>query len=201
MDGRATEVDEVENPRGWNPSTRVFSWPATVAFVVWTVVQPVLDAALLHESRAVGILQWIVGIAVILAVVLLLRYRSAAPYRLALSEARSENPDSLVYGIRLDPLKTPVGKEWGDSRQITWGLLRASADGVEITRPSGTIMLQRPWPEVTFSAPGIDIGSGDGAEEWWFAFVGDTGMFAGPHSPSERRSRIEKLQSRRPIAS
>src|ERR1700744_4048826 len=113
-----TDTTDAQRADAWSPVPRLFSWTGYTVFALWTIGQPVLDEALLRESRLIGLIQWILGSIVIFAAVLWRRYRSAAPYRLVVSTARSDYPDSLVFGVRLDPLTTPVGVEWDDSRKI-----------------------------------------------------------------------------------
>jgi hypothetical protein len=143
------------------------------------IAQPLIDG-LLQEPRWLALTQAIVGIAVVYAINYGYRYKHAADYRSTLVAARVAHAGSIVYGIRLDPLTTPVGVEWGDSRVIRWGFLRASSDGVEIVRSDGASLLRRPWSEIEFSARGIDVRFGADVEEWWFRVMSG----AGPWTPA-----------------
>ena len=195
-----TDVSEAQRADAWNPIPRLFSWAGCAVFALWTIGQPVLDEALLREPPLVGFTQWVLGSAVIFGAVLFQRYRDAAPYRAVVSAARSENPDSLVFGIRLDPITTPVGAEWGDSRKIRWGLIIGSSEGLRIVRSDGVVMLDRPWREFEFGVRGIDVTAGDEVEEWWFQLLSESGVWPRPVFVRRSRSRFLRLQAVRPTA-
>jgi hypothetical protein len=194
-----TDVSEAQRADAWNPLPRPFSWTGYAVFALWTIGQPVLDEALLREPPVVGVTQWVLGSAIIFGAVLFRRYRDAAPYRAVVSVLRSENPDSLVFGIRLDPLTTPVGEEWGDSRKIRWGVIIGSSNGVRLVRSDGVVMFDRPWSEFEFSIRGIDVTAGDEVEEWWFQLLSESGVWPRPVFGRRGRSRFLLLQALRPI--
>jgi hypothetical protein len=170
-------VTEAQEADARNPMPRILSWVPLTTMALWCIAQPLIDG-LQRYPRWFAISQWFVGLALIYAVAFGFRYKHAAPYRSMLSAARVARPGSFVYGIRLDPLTTPVGVEWGDSRMIRWGFFRAARDGVEIVRSDGVTLLVRPWNNVEFSARGIDVTSGPEVEEWWFRVTSELGPWA-----------------------
>jgi hypothetical protein len=193
-----TDTSEAQRADAWNPIPRLFSWTGYAVFALWTIGQPILDEALLRESRLVGFIQWILGSAVIFAAVLLRRYRSAAPYRAVVSAARSEYPESLIFGVRLDPTTTPVGVEWGDSRKIRWGVINVSSRGARIVRSDGVVMLDRPWSEFELSIRGVDVTAGDEVDEWWLQLLSESGVWPRPDFVRRNRSRFLRMQALRP---
>jgi hypothetical protein len=189
-------VSDAQKTDTWNLTPRILSRLPITAIVLWCIAQPLIDGVLQHPGwLSVGL--WIVGVIVIYAVVFGYRYQRAAPYRSMLSAARVARPGSIVYGIRLDPLTTPVGVEWGDSRVIRWGFLRASPEGVEIVRSDGASLLCRPWSEIEFSACGIDVRSGVDVEEWWFRVMSGAGPWARALSLHLSRQSIARMQELR----
>jgi hypothetical protein len=200
MDAVMTESDW-QRADAWDPVPRLFSRPGYVVFVLWTVFQPVLDVGVLHEPRIASTIQWLLGDALIFGAVVLRRYKDAAPYHFAISTIRSEAPDSLVYGIRLDPLTTPVGAEWGISSKIRWGLIAVSRHGVRIVRSDGVLMLDRTWSEFEFSVVGLDVVADGDVEEWWFTLLSESGIWPRPLVLSRNRNRFRRMTELRPAAS
>jgi hypothetical protein len=121
-------VNEAQDTESPSPGRRLILWAPLVVAGVWVIAQPLIDG-LLREPRWLALTQAIVGIAVVYAINYAYRYKHAADYRSTLVAARVAPAGSIVYGIRLDPLTTPIGVEWGDSRVIRWGFLRASPEG------------------------------------------------------------------------
>lgn len=160
----------------WNPVSSFLSWRSYLALAVWTVAQPLIDG-LLFYPRWLAFVQWLLGVGVIAGLFLRHRYVLAAPYRSKLAAVRADHPESTFYGIRLDPLTTPVGVERGDSRIVGWGLLGASPNGIEIVRSNGDVLLRRPWSSIEFATRGLDIRSETGVEEWWFQMLSDSGVW------------------------
>ncbi len=189
-----TEVRSRAVPEAWNPAPTFGSISSYIVFAFWTCVQPLIDGVWLREPPWLGLAQWFLGSVVIAVVALLGKYRRAAPYRSSLAVARAAHADSLVFGVRLDPLTTPVGTEWGDSRRLRWGLLRASPDGVEIVRSDGLAMLRRPWSGVEFSIRGIDVESASATQEWWFQLMSDSGIVPAALLVRTNRNRFLRLQ-------
>jgi hypothetical protein len=187
------EVQDTENPR---PGLRLISWAPLVVAGLWLVAQPLIDG-LLKEPRWVALTQAIVGIAVVYATIYRYRDKEAAHYRSTLVAARVAHAGSIVYAIRLDPLTTPAGVEWGDSRVIRWGFLRASSNGVEIVRSDGVNMLQRPWSEIEFAPRGIDVRTAPEVEEWWFRVLSAAGPWARAFSLQLSRKQIAKMEELR----
>jgi hypothetical protein len=191
-----SEAQDTESP---SPGLRLISWGPLVAAGVWVIAQPLIDG-LLREPRWLALTQAIVGIAVVYAVVFRYRYKHAAQYRSTLVAARIAHAESIVCGIRLDPLTTPVGVEWGDSRVIRWGFLRASSNGIEIVRSDGVNMLQRPWSEIEFAPRGIDVRTAPEVpevEEWWFRVLSAAGPWARAFSLQLSRQQIAKMEELR----
>lgn len=165
---------------------------------LWFIGQPLLDNALLRERHWVGLVQFLLGVVVIEAVILWFSYSYGAPYRAALSRVEAANPDALVVGVRLDPLTTPVGAQWADSRDVGWGVLIVSNHGARIVRSDGVVMLDRPWSDFEFSIAGIEVSATPQVEEWWFTLVGDAGMSLRPFFTTRSRRRYRQMKAMRP---
>ncbi|WP_426515578.1 hypothetical protein ACPPVQ_13300 [Diaminobutyricibacter sp. McL0618] len=146
---------------------------------VWTIAQPLING-LLGNPRWLGVTVWVFGLVVFAGLYTATRYSLAKPYREVLRAARASHPDSVVFGVRLDPITTPVGVEWGDSRLIQWGLIRAAPAGIEIVRSDGTTMLARPWDEVELASDyqtRLYVRTAETSEEWWIPQISDSGIW------------------------
>jgi hypothetical protein len=186
-------VSDIQDAEAWNPVSSLISWRSYFAVGVWTVAQPLIDG-LLFYPRWLALVQWLLGVGIIAGLFLRHRYRLAAPYRSKLAAVRADHPDSEFYGIRLDPLTTPVGVERGDSRAIDWGVLGASPDGIEIVRSNGEVLLHQPWSAIEFAIRGIDVRSETGTEEWWFQMLSDSGVWPRLSVLRVGRSHFERMQ-------
>jgi len=173
-------------------------WIPYVVFVLWTVAQPALGEGLMRESRLVAFLQWLAGCIIIYAGLFAVQLRRTAHYRSALQDARRAHPDSEVFGTRLDPLTTPVGVEWGDPRNIRWGLIRVSSQGAEIVRSDGLVMLDVPWPQVEVTFRGLNIRTDSDVEEWWLELLSDSGIWPPALISRRNRSRFLRMRALRP---
>lgn len=133
---------------------------------IWLVFQPLVWALVASViERAVSI--WIatpvaiLGLLAIAGGFLLRRYRRAGTYRAALAAARREHPEDAVWGVKIDPMTTPVQRPWGDSRQLEWGILRLGPSGLQLTRAQGAVLLDVTSSEFDGS---VVLSNGD---EWW----------------------------------
>ncbi len=173
-----TDSSEAQKADAWNPIPQPPSWVLYLVLSVWTVGQPLLDFELLSNGAPVTGIPWMAGCAVIVGVEMFRRYREAAPYRFVVAATRAAHPDSLVVGIRLDPLMTPIGVEWGDSWKFQWGTLRASRQGVEIVKSDGAVMMDRSWDEIELNVGGLNVLLGEHVEEWRFQPLGESGTLS-----------------------
>jgi hypothetical protein len=174
-----TAPSQVPQARAWSPSAeRAGAW-GSVSIVAWTGLQPLLQG----YSRTpawLTIVICVLGNLVIVAALLRFRYVRAAPYRATLAAARAARPDSVVYGVQLDPIATPVGEEWADSRAITWGLIIASPTSLEIVKNDGTEMLDQPWSGVKFALEyrtRLFVTVDEVTEEWWVPLISESGAW------------------------
>jgi hypothetical protein len=189
---------ETDPTDAWNPNKSPHLWVGYVAFLLWTVAQPILGEGLLREPRIVVPLQWLIGSLLIYVGLFAVQFGEAAPYRSILRTARRAHPDALVFGVRLDPLTTPVGVDRGDPRDIRWGLIRVSSHGAEIVRSDGLVMLDCPWTHFEVSFRGLDVDGESGVEEWWLQLLSDSGVWAPALLARRNRNRFLRMQELRP---
>jgi hypothetical protein len=174
-----TAPSQVPKALAWNPSGERAGRSGFVMFVAWTASQPLLQGFSRTPAWSTIVI-CVLGNLVIVAVLLRFRYVRAAPYREALAAARAARPDSVVYGVQLDPITTPVGEEWADSRAITWGLIIASPASLEIVRNDGTEMLDQPWSGVKFAweyRTRLFVTVDEVTQEWWVPLISESGSW------------------------
>lgn len=182
----------------WNPSPRWVTWQGYVIAACWIVGQPILDGVL-ALPRWLAIVLWVGGLIVAFVAYNLVRYRRAAPYRAIVKAERQKHPGSSIRPIRLDPLTTPVGRQWADSRIIRWGLLAVSDVGVRILTSDGVMLLDRPWSEIEFTTFGIAVHTPSEIEEWWIGGMSESGIWP-PSAFRRRTSWISRMEELRPPA-
>jgi hypothetical protein len=186
-----TSASQNAKTKVWSPAFTGTGVGGIIVFAAWSSVQPLIHGLSRTPLWSESVI-WFLGLVALIGIGLRVRYRRAAPFRATLAEARAARPGSVVYGVQLDPIATPVGVEWADSRAITWGLIIASPELLEIVKSDGSQLLKQPWTAVKFSwvvRTRLFVTVDRHTEEWWVPLISESGAWpmGVTRRPVERR--------------